>query len=182
MRKLTLNEFDSASVIAKQKDGTIQLASSFANPGASAFFFGPIFSELGTLGDDGISTALRWMDPFTEDPALNSTEIWEFYNFTADAHPIHVHQVTFEVMNRQDLVTDADGIAVQPAQLVPGTVRGPDPGETGLKDTILVYPGGVTRIKAHFDILGLYVWHCHILSHEDNEMMRPFCVGGGCIQ
>jgi FtsP/CotA-like multicopper oxidase with cupredoxin domain len=55
-------------------------------------------------------------------------------------------------------------------------VRPPDAHETGLKDTVLVYPGGVTRIKAHFDIAGLYVWHCHILSHEDNEMMRPFQV------
>ncbi len=48
------------------------------------------------------------------------------------------------------------------------------------KDTVLVYPSKVTRVKAHFDIPGLFVWHCHILSHEDNEMMRPYCVGGGC--
>lgn len=116
------------------------------------------------------------MADVTETPTLNTTEVWEFYNFTADAHPIHVHQVAFEVINRQDLVTDADGLSTQPAQLVAGTVRPPDAHETGLKDTVLVYPGGVTRIKAHFDIAGLYVWHCHILSHEDNEMMRPFQV------
>ncbi|MCM2356789.1 MAG: multicopper oxidase domain-containing protein [Geobacteraceae bacterium] len=47
---------------------------------------------------------------------------------------------------------------------------------TGFKDTVIAYPSQVTRIKARFDILGLYVWHCHILSHEDNEKMRPFQV------
>jgi len=177
VRKVTINEFDSATVLVKTNDGKIVLSPKFDPTIPSTFFFGPTFSELGTLGSDGMSTALPWMAPITENPILNTTEIWEFYNFTADAHPIHVHQVAFEVLNRQDLVTGADGLSVQPAQLVDGTVRLPDAHETGLKDTVLVYPGGVTRIKAHFDIPGLYVWHCHILSHEDNEMMRPFCVG-----
>jgi bilirubin oxidase len=54
---------------------------------------------------------------------------------------------------------------------------GTEPWETGFKDTVITYPGQVTRVKATFDIAGLYVWHCHILSHEDNEMMRPYCVG-----
>jgi FtsP/CotA-like multicopper oxidase with cupredoxin domain len=165
----------------KSAGGKMKLASSFNNPSAGAFFFGPIVSELGTLNRDATSHALPWMDPITESPRLHSTEIWEFYNFTADAHPIHVHQVHFEVINRQDLALGDDGLAAQPAALV-GTPRPPDPHEAGLKDTVLVYPGGVTRIKAHFDIPGLYVWHCHILSHEDNEMMRPLCVGGGCSQ
>jgi len=61
-------------------------------------------------------------------------------------------------------------------------VRGPEPGETGFKDTVVSLPGETTRIKAFYDIAGLFVWHCHILSHEDNEMMRPYCVGdpAGC--
>ncbi|HSB33078.1 MAG TPA: multicopper oxidase domain-containing protein, partial [Nitrospirota bacterium] len=141
----------------------------------------PTFSELGTLSADGFSTALPWMAPFTEDPAVGSTEIWELYNFTADAHPIHIHQTAFEVINRQDLAVGSDGLSTQPATLV-GEPRPPDPHETGRKDTVLIYPGGVTRLKMFFDIPGLYVWHCHILSHEDNEMMRPMCVGGGCTQ
>ena len=94
----------------------------------------------------------------------------------ADAHPIHVHQVQFQVLDRQALVTDADGITSPPARLV-DTAIPPETWESGFKDTVLVYPGMRTRIKAHFDIPGLYVWHCHILSHEDNEMMRPFRVG-----
>ena len=50
----------------------------------------------------------------------------------------------------------------------------PLPGETGFKDTVIAFPGEITRIKAKFDLEGLYVWHCHILEHEDNEMMRPY--------
>lgn len=176
-RQVTLNEFDSSTVLVKTNDGKIVLSPKFDPSIPSTFFFGPTISQLGTLGSDGMSNALPFMAPVTENPNLDSTEVWEIYNFTADAHPIHVHQVAFEVLNRQDLVTDADGLSVQPAQLVDETVRPPDAHETGLKDTVLVYPGGVTRIKAHFDIPGLYAWHCHILSHEDNEMMRPFCVG-----
>ncbi|KAF0219147.1 MAG: Bilirubin [Geobacteraceae bacterium] len=176
-RKLTLNEFDSSTVLVRTQDGKIVLSPKFDPTNPSTFFFGPIVSQLGTLGSDGFSIANQWMDRITENPNLDSTEVWEIYNFTADAHPIHVHQVAFEVINRQDLQLGPDGLSAQPAQLVPGTERGPDAHETGLKDTVLVYPGGVTRIKAHFDIPGLYVWHCHILSHEDNEMMRPFCVG-----
>jgi bilirubin oxidase len=57
-----------------------------------------------------------------------------------------------------------------------GQARPPEPWETGYKDTVLAYPDGITRIKAKFDLPGLYVWHCHILEHEDNEMMRPYRV------
>ena len=52
----------------------------------------------------------------------------------------------------------------------------PQPWETGFKDTVIAYPGEITRVKAKFDIAGLYVWHCHIVEHEDNEMMRPYVV------
>ena len=119
--------------------------------------------------------AMMWGDPITETPTVNTTEVWEIYNFTADAHPIHLHQVQFEVFNRQPLVTDPDGISVAPATLHGHPVP-PESWETGTKDTLIVYPGMVTRLKAKFDIKGLYVWHCHIIDHEDNEMMRPIQV------
>ncbi|UCE24995.1 MAG: T9SS type A sorting domain-containing protein, partial [Candidatus Zixiibacteriota bacterium] len=67
-------------------------------------------------------------------------------------------------------------VAVSPAPYLSGQPKGPNPNESGWKDTVISPPGQVTRIKAVFDILGLYVWHCHILEHEDNEMMRPFKV------
>jgi len=55
--------------------------------------------------------------------------------------------------------------------------RGPEPWERGYKDTVIAYPGEVTRVKALFDRPGLFVWHCHIVEHEDNEMMRPYVIG-----
>jgi spore coat protein A len=85
----------------------------------------------------------------------------------------------FQVVNRQRLATDAEGITTQPATPV-GSPIPPEVWETGFKDTVIVYPGQLARIKVFFDIRGLYVWHCHILSHEDNEMMRSICVGGRC--
>jgi spore coat protein A, manganese oxidase len=119
-------------------------------------------------------TMQMWVDPVTENPAAGATEVWEFYNATADAHPIHVHETVFEVMNRQDIVVDEGN---QTVQLTPDTVRPPEPWETGRKDTVIAYPGQVTRIRATFATPGQYVWHCHIVEHEDNEMMRPYRIG-----
>jgi bilirubin oxidase len=59
-----------------------------------------------------------------------------------------------------------------------GSPRPPEIWETGFKDTVIAYPGEITRVKAKFDLPGRYVWHCHIVEHEDNEMMRPYRVGG----
>ena len=53
----------------------------------------------------------------------------------------------------------------------------PEPWETGFKDTVIAYPGQVTRVKARFTTPGQFVWHCHIVEHEDNEMMRPYRIG-----
>jgi bilirubin oxidase len=136
---------------------------------------GPREAQLGIMDDKGFPVPLLWMDPITENPRVGDTEVWEIFNFTADAHPIHVHQVMFEVVNRQALVTDEEGMTVAPATLA-GPPVGPEPWETGQKDTVIANPGQVTRIKARFDIAGLYVWHCHIVEHEDNEMMRPYRV------
>ena len=100
----------------------------------------------------------------TENPTLGDTEEWDLYNFTADAHPIHLHLVRFQVINRRLF----DG--------TPSPHGSVQPWETGYKDTFISYPGEVARIRAKFDIAGLYVWHCHIVEHEDNEMMRPYVV------
>jgi len=137
---------------------------------------GPAAALLGTVDDAGNSVPQMWMEPATQVPDAGATEIWEIYNFTADAHPIHVHLVEFRVLDRQSLVTNADGETEPPARLVAGTVRAPEPWETGPKDVVIAYPGEVTRIAATFDIPGRYVWHCHIVEHEDNEMMLPYLV------
>ncbi len=126
-------------------------------------FDGPIAALLGTLDSSGSPVPLFWHDPITENPALNSIEQWEMYNFTEDAHPMHIHEVQFQVVNREPI----DG----------GPARPPESWETGYKDTVIAYPGEITRVKALFDLPGLYVWHCHIVEHEDNEMMRPYFIG-----
>jgi len=121
---------------------------------------GPRAALLGTLTSDGEGHPLEWADSVTEHPALNAVEVWEMYNFTEDAHPIHIHEVQFSVVDRQPIDQ--------------GPARPPEPWETGLKDTVIAYPGEITRVRALFDQAGLYVWHCHIVEHEDNEMMRPY--------
>jgi spore coat protein A len=121
---------------------------------------GPRAALLGTM--NGSPTALEWADAITENPAVGATEVWEMHNFTEDAHPIHVHEVQFQVVNRQPFG---------------GAVRPPETWETGFKDTVTAYPGEITRIKARFGVAGRFVWHCHIVEHEDNEMMRPYFIG-----
>jgi bilirubin oxidase len=167
VRQVTLNEAESEVVRVSEQDGNIVLDCENGAP------FGPTHAMLGTLEWDGNSTPRKWMDEITENPVLNTTEIWEIYNFTADAHPIHLHLVQFQVVDRQGLAKDEEGIATQPAVLM-GEPRPPEVWETGYKDTVIAYPGEVTRVKAKFDIAGLYVWHCHIIEHEDNEMMRAY--------
>jgi FtsP/CotA-like multicopper oxidase with cupredoxin domain len=135
---------------------------------------GPIEALLGTV-EDGITVEQKWMDPVTENPAVGATEVWEIYNTTADAHPMHIHEITFEVVNRQDLVLDGEEVA-QPIHL-DGNITGPEAWETGFKDTVIAYPGQVTRVRAQFNNPGQFVWHCHIVEHEDNEMMRPYRIG-----
>ncbi len=140
---------------------------------ASEFWDGPAEAMLGNVANDGMPEHKMWADPVSENPDVGDTETWEFYNFTADAHPMHVHEIAFEVVNRQGLVSNEEGETVPPARLV-GSPRPPEAWESGFKDTVIAYPGEVTRLRAKFDNPGQYVWHCHIVEHEDNEMMRPF--------
>jgi FtsP/CotA-like multicopper oxidase with cupredoxin domain len=147
----------------------------------SAFFpDAPAETLLGTVAGNpntapGVWTKQLWMQPVTENPAVGATELWEIYNATADAHPIHIHEVVFEVVNRQDIVVDE---MAQTVRVAPATApQPPGPAETGYKDTVTAYPGQVTRVRAQFNTPGQFVWHCHIVEHEDNEMMRPYRIG-----
>jgi len=182
--------------------------------------------------------SIAWHSPTTENPALDSTEEWEIWNMTGDAHPVHLHLVNFDILGREEIVWDShtieegdelpdggfateddetrvipndfyeeaagDGtyLEVQPTvqhnsiagdqttygmgfKIKGHTTTGvllPQPDgyvENAPKDMVTALPGQVTRIKAQFDKLGRYVWHCHILSHEDHEMMRVLHVGPG---
>ncbi|HEX7488063.1 MAG TPA: multicopper oxidase domain-containing protein, partial [Anaeromyxobacteraceae bacterium] len=140
---------------------------------------------------------LHFHDPITEQPHVGAVEDWTIVNTTGDTHPMHLHLVAFEVLEKGSydpaLFTPAASgrlPVVLPGALHPdedpkGLLQG-DPGfdpsftvrdnEQGLKDTVRVPPGGYVTLRARFDRLGVYMWHCHILSHEDHEMMRPFQV------
>lgn len=138
-----------------------------------------------------------WDAPTTELPRLNTTEVWEFINLTEDNHPMHLHLIQFEVLNRQKF--DVDGYLAAYNKINAGIPRGkggtvispvpflqdgpvaPDATESGPKDTVIAPPGMVTRIVVKFPdyrsfdpTQGNYVWHCHILEHEDHDMMRPY--------
>jgi len=114
----------------------------------------------------------KWADPVTEDPRLNTTEIWNLINLTNSGHPMHVHLVAFEVLWRRTF--DVAHFQATGDLVFTGPELPPAPNEHGLKDMVRVPPGQVASIIAHFDIPGQFVWHCHILEHEDHEMMRPF--------
>jgi len=114
-----------------------------------------------------------WHAPITERPVLGTTEIWELINLTEDVHPIHLHMVRFQILDRRPFESFQ--------YMTQGTLRyladasAPDANEMGWKDTARVNAGTVTRIIVPFHgYAGRYVWHCHILEHEDNEMMRPY--------
>jgi len=133
----------------------------------------------------GLLGNARWHDPITEDPKAGSTEIWSFVNITGDVHPLHLHLVQFQVLNRQPF--DVPTYQQTGKVVFTGKPMAPESNERpARKDTIKSYPGYVTRIIQRFDLPHgapttpgqelLYVWHCHILEHEDNEMMRPYKV------
>ncbi|MBK9711664.1 MAG: multicopper oxidase domain-containing protein [Kouleothrix sp.] len=142
----------------------------------------PIEARLGTVDADGVCMPQMWMEGVTENPMPGDTEVWEFYNTTADAHPMHIHEVVFQVVNRQAILLDEEeqeqGMGVKKVAVDPSSPpRPPEPWENGLKDTVIAYPGEVTRVRAKFENPGQFVWHCHIVEHEDNEMMRPYRIG-----
>lgn len=117
----------------------------------------------------------RFMDPITEDPVQGSTEVWEIVNTTVDAHPIHLHAVHFQLLGRQTF--DLPRFKSTSEIVLTQSAIDPAAHEQGWKDTIVCPPGQVTRIIIPFSAdPGRFVWHCHNLEHEDNEMMRPYLI------
>jgi spore coat protein A len=117
----------------------------------------------------------QWDAPISENPKLGSTEIWYLINVSPDSHPIHLHLVDFQIIDRRDI--DAEKFNKEGIIQYTGPAIPPAPQERGWKDTVRANPNQVTRIIMKFGpFTGLYVWHCHVLEHEDNEMMRPYIV------
>lgn len=139
------------------------------------------YTMMGMLGGK------HWDDPITEDPKAGTMEIWSFANATGDVHPMHIHLVRFQVLNRQPFDVKQ---YLQSGKLVyTGIPMAPESNERpAWKDTVKTYAGYITRVIARFDLPAgtqvapgqefRYVWHCHVLEHEDNEMMRPYHVVG----
>jgi spore coat protein A len=130
----------------------------------------------------------------TETPKVGSVEIWDIINLTPDGHPIHIHLIDFLVVSSQEFCDDCYeagncSLSVQfpdPESCFTQPPQPPDVTQVGWKDTVIVYPAAVTRFWTRwtprrsdtpfpFDPTAFpgYVWHCHILDHEDNDMMRP---------
>jgi spore coat protein A len=117
----------------------------------------------------------HWGMPVTEKPVLNSTEIWSFINLTDDSHPIHLHMVRFQILDRRPF--DLSVYQLTRKVIFTGPPIASTANDLGWKDTVRVDPMTVTRIIVKFEgFTGRYVWHCHMLEHEDNEMMRPYVV------
>jgi spore coat protein A len=131
-------------------------------------------------------------EPTTETPRVGTVEDWVYINMTGDTHPMHTHLVTFQVIGRTPFDAEAyeaaydgpNGVpgGIDPTPFATGPMLPPEPEERGFKDTVKANPGQFTTIRAKFDLpTGVmapqnYVYHCHIVEHEDNDMMRPFTV------
>ncbi len=136
--------------------------------------FGRLLLLLG-VDEPGLRDGLKWEAETTEIPELGTVEIWELLNLTEDVHPIHLHLVMFQLLDRQPL--DVDAYLDNGEIITTGPPIQPEPFEEGWHDTVHANPGEITRIIVPFEgFTGNYVWHCHILEHEDHEMMRTFRV------
>jgi len=158
------------------------------NPGNAVKMRDLVLSELDTAPpfENPIIAMINdahWDDPITETPKAGTVEVWRIINTTGDAHPIHVHLVQFQIIDRR--LFDPDQFPGNLVYTGPAVTPGRDE-RPAWKDTVISLPGTVTRIIARFDLPPeanprrgdkfLYVFHCHILEHEENEMMRPYVV------
>jgi FtsP/CotA-like multicopper oxidase with cupredoxin domain len=174
-RELALLEEESA-LVCWDADGSGGLVAVGAPGSNGACAVGepaaPKAAVLGVFDSAGDPVVTLWSDPITTNVNADGSgaaraEQWNINNLTVDGHPIHVHLVKFKVLGRTAIGGGPSVVAG----------AGIEPWEDGWKDTVVAYPGETTSIAADFDINGLYVWHCHIVEHEDNEMMVPLCVG-----
>jgi spore coat protein A len=146
--------------------------------------YGRLIQRLGTDHSlHGGTFARDFGDPATETPRAGDTEVWRIFNLTGDTHPIHFHLVNVQVLERQPM----DAKHYRGAPKFHGPPRPPDPNEAGWKETVRMNPGEMTKVIMNFQVPAgaavsartggyNYVWHCHILEHEEHDMMRPLIV------
>jgi spore coat protein A, manganese oxidase len=154
---------------------------------------GRLIQTMGTFVQNGLNNqglptwGLPYMSATTENPSAGATEVWQIMNLTGDTHPIHFHLVNVQLIQRQPFNGDPNNWSYC------GPPTPPDPDEIGWKDTVRMNPEEVTTVIMKFDLPDLptaamrnavsprtggheYVWHCHILEHEEHDMMRPLVV------
>jgi spore coat protein A, manganese oxidase len=171
-------------------------------PGRKADLPDPVKTRYITLNEIDVDeptwflnlNGMHFEGPVTETPSAGTVEDWVYVNLTADTHPMHSHLVTFQVIGRTPFDAAAYDEAYEPASgggvpggidptpFATGPMEPPDPSERGFKDTVKANPGYFTTIRARYELPAgvtapqTYVYHCHIVEHEDNDMMRPFTV------
>src|SRR5271165_1738260 len=154
--------------------------------------YGRLIQTIGTFTQNGLNNqglptwGLGYISPTTENPSAGTVEVWQIMNLTGDTHPIHFHLVNVQLIERQPFTGDPNGWSYT------GPPTPPDPNEIGWKETARMNPGEVTTVIMQFNLPKLpasmgnplsprtggheYVWHCHILEHEEHDMMRPLVV------
>jgi spore coat protein A len=169
-------------------------------PGRAASLATPDRTRFITLNEIAPETAdwflnlngLRFDAATTENPKAGTIEDWVYINVTGDTHPMHSHLVNFQVVSRTPFNAAAyqadnggsDGVpgGIDPTPYITGPTQPPEPTERGFKETVKANPGQLTTIRARYELPAgvtapqTYVYHCHIVEHEDNDMMRPYTV------
>jgi len=146
------------------------------------------------LGSDASGNSLTFLDTPMDVASQGEIQWWRIFNLTGDTHPMHFHLVNVSVIRREQWAFDSSGNPILPLQIIPGTQRLPDLNEMGWKETVMMHPGEVTTVAmqfnlpagtppppsprlASYNITGAeYVWHCHILEHEEHDMMHALVV------
>jgi spore coat protein A len=154
---------------------------------------GRLIQTLGTFSQNGLNNqglptwGRAYVAPSTENPTAGSIEVWQLMNLTSDTHPVHFHLVNVQVIQRQPFEGDPTDWSYS------GPPIRPDPNEIGWKETVRMNPGEVITVITQFNLPRLptaamnnamsprtggreYVWHCHILEHEEHDMMRPLVI------
>ena len=143
-----------------------------------------------TIADGELTTRYRTVAAHFEDattffPMLGRHEVWQLINLTGDTHPIHVHLDPFQILSRRPIRYEIPEGGIDDVDLSAAVTLERDPddeldhriddNERGLKDTVRVNPHEMVEIAVRFNTYsGRYMYHCHILEHEDRDMMRPF--------
>ena len=154
---------------------------------------GRLIQTIGTFAQNGFNNqglptwGIPYLGPTTESVSAGAIEVWQIMNLTGDTHPIHFHLVNVQLIQRQPFAGDPSGWKYT------GPPTPPDANEAGWKETVRMNPGEVTTVIIQFNLPPLptqemrrvvsprtggaeYVWHCHILEHEEHDMMRPLVV------